>query len=100
MFVPFSTSDFLARAVTVYGERVGVVDEPDQPAPTLGDLTYAQLAERAAAMAAKLDALGIGVGDRVAMVSHNSARLMSAFFGVTGYGRVLRDDAGGEQEVA
>ncbi|GAB4007271.1 AMP-binding protein [Nocardioides ultimimeridianus] len=89
MFVPFSTSDFLARAVTVYGERVGVVDEPDQPAPSLGDLTYAQLAERAAAMAAKLDALGIGVGDRVAMVSHNSARLMTAFFGVTGYGRVL-----------
>ncbi|GAB3859119.1 AMP-binding protein [Nocardioides maradonensis] len=89
MFVPFSTSDFLARAVTVYGERVGVIDEPDQPAPSLGDLTYAQLAERAAALAAKLDSLGIGVGDRVAMVTHNSARLMTAFFGVTGYGRVL-----------
>ncbi|HJQ05739.1 MAG TPA: AMP-binding protein [Nocardioides sp.] len=89
MFVPFSTSDFLARAVTVYGDRVGVIDEPDQPAPSLGDLTYAQLAERAAALAAKLDSLGIGVGDRVAMVTHNSARLMTAFFGVTGYGRVL-----------
>ena len=89
MFVPFSTSDFLARAVTVYGERVGVVDEPDQPAPSLGGLTYAQLGERAKAIAAKLDELGIGVGERVAMVSHNSARLMAAFFGVTGYGRVL-----------
>ena len=29
MFVPFSVRDFLDRAVTVYGDRVGVVDEPD-----------------------------------------------------------------------
>src|SRR4051794_37784616 len=40
-------------------------------------------------MAAYLDRLGIGVGDRVAFVSHNSARLLAAFFGVCGYGRVL-----------
>ena len=43
MFVPFSVTDFIDRAVTVYGDRVGVVDEPDQPAPSLGDLTYAEL---------------------------------------------------------
>ncbi|MCL2543393.1 MAG: AMP-binding protein [Nocardioidaceae bacterium] len=89
MLVPFSTTDFLARAETVYADRVGVVDEPDQPATSLGDVTYADLAVRARGIAAKLDELGIGVGDRVAMVSHNSARLMAAFFGVTGYGRVL-----------
>ena len=29
MIVPFSVSDFLERALGVYGERVGVVDEPD-----------------------------------------------------------------------
>jgi acyl-CoA synthetase (AMP-forming)/AMP-acid ligase II len=40
-------------------------------------------------MAAKHDSLGLEVGDRVAFVSHNSARLLSAFFGVCGYGRVL-----------
>src|SRR4051794_30423845 len=40
-------------------------------------------------MAACLDSIGIGVGERVAFVSHNSARLLSAFFGVCGYGRVL-----------
>ncbi|GAB2990719.1 AMP-binding protein [Nocardioides montaniterrae] len=89
MLVPFSTLDFLARGSTVYGARVGIVDEPDQPAASLGDITYADLAVRAKAIAAKLESLGIGVGDRVAMVSHNSARLMTAFFGVTGYGRVL-----------
>ncbi|HEU5036535.1 MAG TPA: long-chain-fatty-acid--CoA ligase [Nocardioides sp.] len=89
MIVPFSVSDFLDRAVQVYGERVGVVDEPDQPAPSLGELTYAELGDRARRLAARLDELGLDVGDRVAIVSHNSARLMTAFFGVSGWGRVL-----------
>ena len=40
-------------------------------------------------MAARHDRLGLAVGDRVAFVSHNSARLFTAFFGVCGYGRVL-----------
>jgi fatty-acyl-CoA synthase len=93
MFVPFCTSDFIERAVQVYGQRVGVVDEPDQPAPQLGDgrgeLTYAQMGALARRLAAKLDELGLEVGDRVAVVSHNSARLLTAFFGVAGSGRVL-----------
>ncbi len=89
MIVPFSVSDFLDRAVTVYGERRGVVDEPDQPARSWGELTYRELGERAKGIAAKLDELGVGVGERVAMVSHNSARLLAAFWGVSGYGRVL-----------
>ena len=89
MIVPFSTADFLDRALAVYADRTGIVDEPDQPAESLGDLTYARVGELARAQAAKLDGLGIGVGDRVAYVSHNSARLFTAFFGVTGFGRVL-----------
>ena len=89
MIVPFSTADFLDRALAVYRDRIGVVDEPDQPAASLGELTYADLGDRATAMAAYLDHLGIGVGERVAFVSHNSARLLAAFFGVCGYGRVL-----------
>jgi fatty-acyl-CoA synthase len=89
MFVPFSVSDFLDRAVTVYGDRTGVVDEPDQPAASLGTLSYREISANAARQAAKLDELGIGVGDRVAIVSHNSARLLTSFFGVAGYGRVL-----------
>ena len=89
MIVPFSISDFIDRAVQVYGERTGVVDEPDQPAASLGELTYAEIGALARRQAAKLDELGIGVGDRVAVVSHNSARLLTSFFGVAGYGRVL-----------
>src|SRR5688500_17710400 len=89
MIVPFSVSDFLDRAVTVYGERTGVGDEPDQPAPSLGELAYDDPGVRARRIAARLDELGVGVGERVAVVSHNSARLLAAFFGVAGYGRVL-----------
>jgi fatty-acyl-CoA synthase len=89
VLVPFSAADFLDRALAVYAERTGIVDEPDQPAESLGEVTYARVGELARAQAAKLDELGIGFGDRVAYVSHNSARLFTAFFGVAGHGRVL-----------
>ncbi len=89
MIVPMTVNDFIRRAEQVYGERTGVVDEPDQPAPSLGDLTYAEVARKARQMARAMQDLGIDEGDRVAMVSQNSARLITAFFGICGYGRVL-----------
>ena len=89
MIVPFSVSDFIERAAAVYGDRTGVLDEPDQPAASLGRLTYAELHALAQRQAARLDEMGIEVGDRVAVLSHNSARLLTSFFGVCGSGRVL-----------
>ena len=89
MIVPFSVNDFLDRATAVYADRIGIADEPEQPAASLGDLTYGRVRESARAMAAQHDRLGLGVGDRVAVVSHNSARLFTAFFGICGFGRVL-----------
>ena len=89
MKVALTVNDFLRRAELVYPNRVAIVDEPDQPAESWGSITYREMAERARAMAAGLDGLGIGVGERVAMVSHNSARLLTALFGVSGSGRVL-----------
>ncbi|MGO1166952.1 MAG: AMP-binding protein, partial [Janibacter sp.] len=84
-----SVNHFLDRAADVYGQRTAVVDEPNQPAPALEGVTYARMRELARAQAAHLDSLGIEVGDRVAVVSHNSARLLTSFFGVSGSGRVL-----------
>ncbi|MFT3853661.1 MAG: AMP-binding protein [Ilumatobacteraceae bacterium] len=89
MKVALTVNDFLRRAELIYGDRVGVVDEPDQPAESWGSITYAEMARRARAMAASLDETGIGVGERVAVVSHNSARLLTALFGVSGSGRIL-----------
>ena len=89
MFSPLTVRDFLDRAETVYPDRVGIVDEPYQPAPSLGSLTYRQVAANARAQAAKLDTLGVPTGGRVAVVSQNSARLLTSFFGVSGWGRIL-----------
>ncbi|MDJ0768452.1 MAG: AMP-binding protein [Ilumatobacter sp.] len=89
MKVALTVNDFLQRAELVYPDRVAVVDEPDQPAESWGEITYREMARRARAMAAGLDAMGIGVGERVAMLSHNSARLLTALFGVSGSGRIL-----------
>ena len=89
MKVDLNVLDFLRRAEQVYGDRVAIVDEPDQPAESWGSITYREMARRARAQAAGLDALGVPHGARVAVVSQNSARLITSFFGVSGYGRVL-----------
>ncbi len=89
MRVPLTVRDFLDRAALVYGDRCGLVDEPNQPAPPLGVLTYREVAGRARAQAAALDDLGVGVGERVAIASPNAARLFISFFGVSGWGRIL-----------
>lgn len=89
MKVALTINDHLRRAEQVYGDRIAVIDEPDQPAQSWGTLTYKELADRARRQAAGLDALGVSAGARVAVVSQNSARLLTSFFGVSGSGRVL-----------
>jgi fatty-acyl-CoA synthase len=89
VYYPLTVRDFLDRAEHVYPDRVAVVDEPDQPAPSLGELTYREMAANARAQAAKLDQLGVPVGGRVAVISQNSARLLTSFFGISGWGRIL-----------
>ncbi|MBI4884789.1 MAG: AMP-binding protein [Actinobacteria bacterium] len=89
MKVALTVNDFLRRAEDVYPNRTAIIDEPDQPAESWGSITYAEMASKARAQAAALDTLRIGVGERVAIVSHNSARLLTALFGVSGSGRVL-----------
>ena len=84
-----TVNDFLRRAEEIYPHRIAVVDEPTQPAESWGEFTYAEMAARARAWAAWLDRHHIGVGERVAIVSQNSARLLTALFGVSGSGRVL-----------
>src|SRR3954468_8074154 len=83
MKVPFSTADFLDRAELCYGNRIGVVDEPGG----LGSLTYAELARRSRALSAGLDERGGGQGQRAAIVSQNSARMLEGFYGVSSSGR-------------
>src|SRR5690606_13346327 len=89
MIVPLTLRDFLDRARAVYPDRVAVVDEPHQVADSWGELTYAQLYAKARSQAATLDELGVPQGARVAMISHNAARLAVSFYGVANWGRVF-----------
>ncbi len=88
MRVALTVADFLDRAALVYGHRTAVVDEPGV-AGSFDTPTYAELAARAKGMALALDDLAVGHGERVAIVSPNSAHFLTAFFGVSAYGRVL-----------
>ena len=88
MKIPLSVGDFLARGETVYPNRIAVIDEPDQPAASWGEVTFADFAERCRQFSAGLDRLGVGQGERIAIVSHNSARLLLAIFACASSGRI------------
>jgi fatty-acyl-CoA synthase len=88
MKVPLTIGDFLSRGVAVYGHRTAVVDEPGVTG-SLGALSYRELESRARGMALALDAMGVGQGERVAIVSPNAAKFVISYFGVSGYGRIL-----------
>ncbi|MEC8999004.1 MAG: AMP-binding protein [Actinomycetota bacterium] len=88
MQVPLTIADHLRRAELVYGDRIAFVDEPDQVAQPMPDLTYRRVAELSRAMAAGLDTMEVDHGARVAMVSHNAARLLVFLFGTSAFGRV------------
>jgi acyl-CoA synthetase (AMP-forming)/AMP-acid ligase II len=89
MRTPLTIGGHLDRAALVYGDRVGIIDEPDVPGGGLGQITYRRAQELARGQAAALDELGLGRGERVAILSQNAGRLLTSFFGVSGYGRVL-----------
>jgi fatty-acyl-CoA synthase len=88
MKVPLTVADFLRRGALVYPDRPALVDEPGT-AGSLGTITYRSLERRARQVAITLDEMGVGHGERVAVVSPNAARFGALFFGVSGYGRVL-----------
>ncbi|MHB8682211.1 MAG: AMP-binding protein [Acidimicrobiales bacterium] len=88
MRVALTIGDFLERAALVHGDRTAIVDEPGA-AGSLGTITYGEMHDRARGMAMALDDMGVGFGERVAIVSPNSAKFLVSFFGTSGFGRVL-----------
>jgi fatty-acyl-CoA synthase len=89
MRVALTVADFLDRAALVYGHRPAVIIDEPGVAGSTGTMTYAEMAARARGMALALDDLGVEHGERVAIVSPNSGRFLTSFFGVSGYGRTL-----------
>ena len=82
MIVPLNEYDFLKRALVTHASKEAIV---------CGDtrLTYGQFGERVNKWANAMKALGIGKGDRVAMLSQNCHRILEAFFGTPLLGSIL-----------
>ncbi|WP_044507997.1 AMP-binding protein [Gordonia sp. KTR9] len=81
-FEPLTPVTYLERAAVVHGHRIAVVDGPVRR-------TYAELLERCRRQAGLLAELGVGPGDRVAVLAPNSAMLLEAHFGVAMAGAVV-----------
>ena len=81
-FVALSPVSFLARSARVF---------PDRPSVIHGDVrfTWAETYARSRRLASALAQRGIGVGDTVAFMAHNTPELYEAHFGVPMCGAVL-----------
>jgi fatty-acyl-CoA synthase len=88
MDAPLTAADFCDRARVVHADRLGAVDEPDVPG-WLGRLTYAELLRRCDGMILALDAMGVGRGERVAIISPNAVKMLITLYAAMGAGRVL-----------
>ncbi len=82
MIVPLNESDFLKRAVTVYGDCEAVVCGEHR-------FTYQQFQGRVNQWANLMRELGVEKGDRVAILSQNCHRMLEAFFGTPMLGAIL-----------
>ncbi|KAA2251397.1 AMP-binding protein [Solihabitans fulvus] len=89
MQIPLTVADFLDRAEGGFGDTTAIVDEPVAPGRPVPTTTYRGLAARVRAWQAGLDALRIGRGERIAVLSQNSARLLELLYAVPASGRIL-----------
>ena len=74
--------DPLRRAVQIAADRVALIDGDAQ-------WTYAMFADRCRALAGGLAQLGVGRGDRVAILAANSHRYVESYVGIPASGRVI-----------
>jgi fatty-acyl-CoA synthase len=79
---PFTPLDFLARSAVVFRDSVAVVDGERR-------FTYAEFDRRVNRLATALRGLGIGAGDKVAVLALNGAAPLEAHFGPMRIGAIL-----------
>jgi fatty-acyl-CoA synthase len=82
MIAPLTPLDFLARSAAVFRDAVAVVDGARR-------FTYAEFDDRVSRLAGALWNLGVGPGDRVAVLAANGALPLEAHFGPMRIGAVL-----------
>ncbi|PPA71137.1 long-chain-fatty-acid--CoA ligase [Jeotgalibacillus proteolyticus] len=82
MHVPLVLTDFLDRAVHLYGDKTAVIDGERK-------ITYQVLQERVNQLSHGLKSLTIEKGDRVAYLTPNSLEMLEGFYGVYQVGGVM-----------
>ena len=82
METPLTPLEFARRARRLYGDREAVVDGELR-------LTYEQFLNRCDRWSARLQALGVGRGDRVAYIAANTHAQLESFYAVPQLGAVL-----------
>lgn len=82
MNVPLILTDFLDRAVALYGKKKAIFTEDRE-------FTYEELNERVNRLSHGLYKLGVRKGDRVAYLAPNSVEMLEGFYGVFQLGAVI-----------
>ncbi|HET8547087.1 MAG TPA: long-chain-fatty-acid--CoA ligase [Bryobacteraceae bacterium] len=82
MSLPLTPIRFLARAVDLFGSKIGVISGDRQ-------FTYAEFGERCRRLAAALKHFGVAAGDRVAYLSLNNHQLLEGYYGVPAAGAIV-----------
>ncbi len=82
MHVPLIVTDFLDRAVALYGEKTAVIDDQKT-------VTYSELNERVNQLSYGLRDLGVEKGDKVAYLAPNTLEMLEGFYGIFQIGAVM-----------
>src|SRR5450631_488456 len=82
MEVPLTPLDFARRARKLYPQREAVVDGSQR-------FTYAEFLDRCDRWSGALQKLGVGKGDRVAVISPNTHAMLESFYGIPQLGAII-----------
>ncbi len=82
MHVPLVLTDFLDRAVELYGSKPAIIDDRQT-------LTYYELNERVNQLSRGLKDLGVKKGDKIAYLAPNTTEMLEGFYGVFQTGGVM-----------
>ncbi len=81
VYVPLLLTDFLDRAVKLYGDKTAVIDDEKV-------VTYFELNERVNRLSHGLKELGVEKGDKVAILAPNTLEMLEGFYGAFQLGAV------------
>lgn len=82
MHVPLLLTDFLDRAVALYGDKEAIIGTDEV-------MTYRKLQDRVHQLSHGLTSLGIEKGDKVAYLAPNTSEMLEGFYGVMQTGAIM-----------